>query len=110
MALKFVVGEEEITTVRRLSTAPAQIASFPPYSVAPPPKPPRTDRAVLSSLKKRKEREIAAAATATSDAAQNTREQKELPSQIPIQKLTLEEATNMQKQEQIGDKVSLLKI
>lgn len=41
--------------------APAQIASFAPYAGEAPPKPPRTDRIVLSSLKKKNEQKSAVA-------------------------------------------------
>ncbi|VDK51082.1 unnamed protein product [Gongylonema pulchrum] len=95
-----------MTATRRLSTAPAQIASFLPYSGAPPPKPPRTDRAVLSSLKKRKEREIAAATAASSDTPQSSQGRPEPLQQAPVHQLVLEEGNTLQKRVMETEKVT----
>uniref|UniRef100_A0A9J2Q853 Uncharacterized protein n=1 Tax=Ascaris lumbricoides TaxID=6252 RepID=A0A9J2Q853_ASCLU len=50
------LGDESEAPNRRLSQSPAHLAARLP-SATPPPKPPRTDLAVLSSLKKKRERE-----------------------------------------------------
>uniref|UniRef100_F1KZ61 Protein unc-80 n=2 Tax=Ascaris suum TaxID=6253 RepID=F1KZ61_ASCSU len=50
------LGDESEAPTRRLSQSPAHLAARLP-SATPPPKPPRTDLAVLSSLKKKRERE-----------------------------------------------------
>ncbi|VDM44326.1 unnamed protein product [Toxocara canis] len=72
------LGDESEAPTRRLSQAAAQLAAHMPSAI-PPPKPPRTDLAVLSSLKKKRDRE----------------KQKELAKEKPIEARDVEKSPDI---------------